>query len=541
VKDHDVTRIPEKLVKDYLAASMGYSGSDRWRDPALLTSALQVYQEITSAGHTHLPFFLAVDLCLLAQLGLDFTYAEGSLEGLDPLLRARYENEVLNRLLREHCVQQALELLRFYQAQAHERPARQAAFELRAQRLAFLLLERLAPHWPARWVINPAHLRGRAPQAWTPDELAASRAAWAQGAAKLLPDVPDLDATLSEFIHSATGSAAGQHPPVAWAQLLQRQDLFELAHHETLHKEYLRLGARHTIDVMDSLPELDPHDVELKEEESETETHFLDESFYPTGGFSELTTRGSFENLVLSELIYMDEGIGDGAEHLRGIDLFDVRFVENELLYYTRDSGQLQRKRRTVHMVLDLRQPLTLKWPEHPYQLGTLAAGLCLALVRDLLLLFSNDALAFEVALWVSPQDLKKPDTDAARLTELLTILLEGPIKRDLLKIRQLDQLDPDALGQARRKTYLLYFSLDRPRLAALAPRLAELRVASPPLFGTAINLSGTALDTTAPERVLHLGPSRTALLDLKRAVLLDIMHGRGAATLPPLPVDPNS
>ncbi len=70
-----------------------------------------------------------------------------------------------------------------------------------------------------------------------------------------------------------------------------------------------------------------------------------EEDTYPVGGFSALSTLGSFENLVTSELAYLD----DGGE----IDLFDVRFAQGELLYYTRDEATLLRTHRFLSFVFE--------------------------------------------------------------------------------------------------------------------------------------------------------------------------------------------
>jgi hypothetical protein len=58
---------------------------------------------------------------------------------------------------------------------------------------------------------------------------------------------------------------------------------------------------------------------------------------YPAGGFDAISTRGSFENLVRTEVAY----VGEGCAEPGGVDLFDVRFVEGELLFYTRDESPL--------------------------------------------------------------------------------------------------------------------------------------------------------------------------------------------------------
>jgi hypothetical protein len=539
-----VYRIPDKLVSDYLAATLGYAGSRGRHSAELLASAMTVFRRVVSAGHAHLPFHLALDLRVLAQQGHELAYADGDLPGYDSLLRARYENELLNRLLREHRVQQALELVAFYRAQidtdadgaflqSDANRDRRAAFQARAERLAALLLERLAPHWPDTWSLNPAHLRGRVVPALSDDDLLLARDRWDKGSARITSAAPhDLAAPLLAFLDSLTGAAVGAAPPVVWSQLIALQDLFELEHLEALHREHLRLGARHMIEVMTSIPELDPHDIELHEEESEVESLFMDESYYPTGGFSELTNRGSFENMVLSELIYMGEFVDD-SPHLpvhQRVDLFDIRYVEGELLFYTRDSGQLQRKRRLVRLIIDARQPLDLKYPEHTHQLRTLVAGAVLALVRDLSQLFHNDALLFHLHLLTEDVEDDKASAQARQLAEILEILLAHPIKNKLLTLSLDDNLRWDELGLPRRKTYALLFTSDKRLLRDLPPTFSALRKHAPPLFGALINLSGAPVTSLAPERVYDLALRPDALRDLQRALLLDLMHGRQPA-----------
>ncbi len=79
-------------------------------------------------------------------------------------------------------------------------------------------------------------------------------------------------------------------------------------------------------------------------------TQLEEESSFPMGGFSSLSTVGSLENLVTSELIYMDDPTDPTLERP---DSFDVRFVEGELLYYARDESLAVRRRRTLVLVFD--------------------------------------------------------------------------------------------------------------------------------------------------------------------------------------------
>lgn len=542
-------RIPDKHLNDYLLGSLGYSGAAHWRpasdedaapsavgrhsSSALFTAGMQAHQEAVGAGHLGLPLFLALDLRLLAEFGYEFTYTNREVEGFDTLLRARYENQILNRLLREHCVQQALELLSFHRARQEDPTIPNPAFTIRAARLTRILIERLAPHWPTPFAINAAHLRNRMLDCARENALAGAAQRWRAFCQARGDEAMDLDVALERFIQSATGAKQGV-TPVSWHRALEPQDLFELEHQEALDREYLRLGVRHIIEVMDSLPALDPHEIELREEQSEIESGFMDDSYYPTGGFSEITNRGSFENLVLSELIYMGEGVdvadssaqreasADKKPLREGVDLFDLRFVEGELLFYTRDSGQLYRKRRMLRLIIDMHQTLNLKYPEHPYQLGTMVAGTVLALVRDLTLLFSNDALRFAVHI------LAAADDDAAlRLNETLSILLESPIQHGALEILIEETFDPDVLGSHHRKTYAIIFSANSELVDDLDGTLSEMRTASPPLFPTLVDLSPEASQRGEAPHTLKLESGERGLPELKHEILLDIMHSR--------------
>lgn len=145
-----------------------------------------------------------------------------------------------------------------------------------------------------------------------------------------------------------------------------------------------------------------------------------DESAYPAGGFSSMSTSGSIENLVTSELIYMDppasrlesskRNLGQGE-----IDLFDMRWVEGELLYYTRDEAILVRRRRIVVLALD--EALVrarVKEAHLPWQQIVLVLALVLVLVKKLVELLGEEALEIRVAF------LTRALEEEQGLTELL-------------------------------------------------------------------------------------------------------------------------
>ncbi len=119
----------------------------------------------------------------------------------------------------------------------------------------------------------------------------------------------------------------------------------------------------------------------------------MDEDKYPIGGFSSVSTSGSVENLVTSELIYMDDGAARDE-----VDLFDLRYVEGELLYYTRDESVLLRNRHVVTFAL-MPELSRARFKDRGArcQRLVLAMGMVLCLVRRLSEWLSREGLLFRV------------------------------------------------------------------------------------------------------------------------------------------------
>ena len=79
-------------------------------------------------------------------------------------------------------------------------------------------------------------------------------------------------------------------------------------------------------------------------------------------------------------------------------DLFDVKFLRDELLFYSRDENQFLRRRRAF--VFALYPDLTatrFKDPDLPYQRGVLLLALLTTAVKRLTEWLSADALTFDV------------------------------------------------------------------------------------------------------------------------------------------------
>lgn len=229
-------------------------------------------------------------------------------------------------------------------------------------------------------------------------------------------------------------------------------------------------------------------------------TRLLDDSAYPVGGFSSISTRGSIENLVTSELALME----DGDE----VDLFDVRLMEGELLYYTRDETAFVRARR--HLVLTLSAGLLqVRYRDEglPFQRPVLALGWVVALARVLVRWLAGEDLLLQILL--PPEE---SDTEA----NLLRLALADGLQAGWARV---EQLEPDGLPvlleSAARLAPVDHIALDT--VPAVLPELphtwttAVICQAQPELrtpFAGQVSLTGPPLDAWQASL-------RQALLDL--------------------------
>ena len=237
--------------------------------------------------------------------------------------------------------------------------------------------------------------------------------------------------------------------------LLGEVELFELKHIDKLDTRERRLAARQLRRAELLLGEVDLSAMGRPPEVAEVDTDLEDEGTYPSGGLGGLSTRGTWENLVRSELVYM----GEKGE----VDLFAVRMAENELLFYTRDGGTLRRRRRRVHLVLERDADLGVKFPEHPLPVDRLLEGLLASLIRDLLEAFEGDACRIEV-------HQRGPGAEAS--AELLRLRFTEEVDRGEVAVHVVEDLDPEEFAEARRKNYCLWIGAQgaggRPRHRAL-------------------------------------------------------------------------
>jgi hypothetical protein len=175
------------------------------------------------------------------------------------------------------------------------------------------------------------------------------------------------------------------------AEVLAPEDVAALEAGDALAEEGEQLARRQVRQAAAALEaSLPAHRPRPTRGPGDAPTRVLDEDAYPVGGFSSLSTRGSVESLLWSQLAYMEQ---DDRP-----DLFDVKFLRDELLYYSRDENQFLRRRRSFVFALQPDLAATrFKDPGLPYQRGVLLLALLTVAVRKLTEWLSAEALLFEI------------------------------------------------------------------------------------------------------------------------------------------------
>jgi len=353
--------------------------------------ALEWAMEIVSNGQPLPPIGFVADLGHVA-FGMDWEGRDSrnavAVPGLPINLVRTYEDQVLGKIYADWTFSRASDALRRYQGRD------------RAKGLAFLIDQfRERAHFPGV-ELAPGVIKHALES--PPEEVLN------QGWESLRQDgVQPLLQDLYEGLITASRRMA---------EVLGTEDVFELEHGTALAELSQRLALRQVLQAAGNLEALLPrHRIRPLARHREVPTRILDEDTYPVGGFTSITTRGSVESLLHSQLAYME----DDSERP---DLFDVKFIRDELLYYARDENQFLRRRRTFVFVLAPDLIVTrFKDSDLPYQRGVLLLALLVVVVRKLEEWLSSDALQFQV-VFVGTGD---PEPLAAERALLQTLLRE--------------------------------------------------------------------------------------------------------------------
>lgn len=520
VPERERRKVDRGMVESYLLSGLHWSAV-RWREhPSLLDRGVECYRYLAGRffdhgrrDFMHLPLFLIVDLLALIELGDRTPFAsEGQAHTWSPeerRLRIDYENLLLGTLLQEPSF-----------IEARERLATRGAVRYRAsQRLVELLLQTFGLYYPSWLILDPAHLRDIAPP--PAEDISPAR-----HMSRLNERIDD-----PLFFADALGlMLRGISNNVYWKELLKSEDLFEIENWAVLDTEAKRIGSRQIAEIERRLGEFRLPRVQLRDEAMEVETDFDDDTVYPTGGFSGLTTKGSFENLVRSELVYMGEG-GD-------ISLFDLRYVENELLFYMRNDGVMRRKRRFVHIVLDLDDIFHFKSPGYDYPFSTLTQGLITRLTRDLLETFEEDAVTIQLHYLHRPNKSQDPDTQRRELERiqrelaLVSLVLGREVRQERVVVELVDDIDLEALQHSRGRVYAIALTFNKKIEIFWRELFDDLEHARPPVLGITVPVGSdkpeeVAFDNETPLYLPLSGAPFASVAEIKNELFSRIMSGR--------------
>ena len=366
---------------------------------------------------------------------------------LDNALVTRYEDYVLGKLHADMTFERGVDAVQRYEGRDRDRAI---AYVLNA-------LRRRCGFGGA--MLSPAIIKGLADR--NPHEvLAESRyAAEDEGwSSDLIEEFEDLIDAVRK-----TGESLGP------------EDIFELESGTALAEFGQRVALRQVLKAAayleNGLPRQRPQPTPRQ---YSVATNILDEDSYPVGGFTSISNRGTMESLLRSELAYMDD-----SDESRP-DIFDIKYVRDELLYYARDENQFFRRRLSFFFLLF---PETVKarfkdgacsWQRIIFVMALLVTA-----VRKLTDWLSDDAIHFEV-LFVTAGANSGEEMENERT--LLETLLGDFIEKDLLKIEIVPETEVrDRLESHAKQSMCHVLSIGRSHpLATDLPIASQLQIDEP-------------------------------------------------------------
>ena len=163
---------------------------------------------------------------------------------------------------------------------------------------------------------------------------------------------------------------------------LNQADLFEIGHPSLFEKPADRTFYRVMMRAVKGIATWAGGVFTLREETPVVVSHFGEPQMLPLGGYDSLTNKGDISSLVPSELAFIDEAMP--------VDMFDYKFLENQLMYFKREQGAVFRIRRRVHIQVEL-----TSFMEHERHLGMFFAW-CLILSDKILDAFTKDIVEIQ-------------------------------------------------------------------------------------------------------------------------------------------------
>lgn len=287
-------------------------------------------------------------------------------------------------------------------------------------------------------------------------------------------------------------------------EVLSAEDVFELEKGTALVDFGQRLALRQVVRCCEDFSAILPHKAPRPTtRQRNVPTHIMEEDTYPIGGFISISTKGSIESLLHSELAFME------TDEAHRPDLFELKFVRSELLYYSRDENAFLRHRRTFQFVLfpDLSE-CRVKDVGQSYQRLIQVLAFQVTLIRKLIEWLSDDAVIFEFHFIKSSKKDSLSDEQ-----ELMEMMLSDQIQNQTVSIQQTSTHDMIASAEewARTSTtHSLVFSTSQQSL--------PFQQAMPTYF--LMNSSKPQIRLPAEERSLEFESLEESLNEVVRELL---------------------
>ncbi len=379
------------------AHACGYGGPL----PASLPRALGWLRRQWELGNDHLPLDLVHDLGHLLLLGRAFPFAGerdlASWPEEQRSLRLAYEDRVLGRWQLDSSVQEAhVSIAGLTRDLRHEAVAHAVG----------LALGRRVPRAPEGVCGNPAHLRSLG------GELETAAETWpASFSLRRALVTPEWEGWAHDLRQPLL-------PALTTGRLLSSEDLWEVTNFQLLPSESTRQALREINRAAASVGPVSPAvALRVQRRVHEVPVQGSSEDTFPAGGFAAIGTRGRFENLVRTEVAYVGEGAGEPG---LGVDLFDIRYAQGELLYYMRDDSPLLDQQREMTLVFDRPAELRYKHRELDAQSLVLAQGMAVQLQADMVQIFGPRNQALHLRWRVDSDEDRVVAGEEQRLMQLI-------------------------------------------------------------------------------------------------------------------------
>jgi hypothetical protein len=302
-----------KDLASYLSQSLVNSGQEK---VLFWSNSITWYADLLGLGFDKIPFFLVHDIGNLFLLGKKFRFANS-----EDSLRSKYIFNILNKIWGSFYIDEINDIL-------NETKSKDSL-------IVFFLETVLKPfdfsEFPSI-LFSPSIVRN------------------------LGYDLPQESSIDSQHFEELLEKVLSLFYKTNFRKLIKSEDLFIARHFDLLGTHSERIAEKQVLECEKSYGAAPPIPPDFQKESPDVMVDLEDSGLFPQGGLDELSTRGVIENLVRSELVYMEK---DSQE----VDLFTLKFMEGEILYYTRDEGQLLRKSRTIHFFFENSDQFRSKLP----------------------------------------------------------------------------------------------------------------------------------------------------------------------------------